>query len=571
MRLEPIRVEPIAVEPIAVEPAARRGRAATGVRLAAAALTVVALVAGCTGGSKPVASPSKSGGASQPDRPHAAIAAPADATTIAGGTAASQLAISTSQALFHQAPAVVLAGETDDAALTRAEPIAVHLGVPLLLTPSTAVTDAGAALRTELTRLAPKTIITVGAQASAWEHNASISTPTVTVSAPSADPPASPAAFTQPSATPSDAPSGGSSAGSPPVLPSGLPDVVPAAPLASLLVLAIEGPASEAAVATAHAAGTHVIMLNAPDPRTSSDAIKALTGQAKATVLAIGSSFGSADLLRSRIAVAATGVELPGGGQVIFPGRRMVALYGHPGDTGLGALGQQSLAATITRAKQVAANYSALVQEPVIPAFEIIATVAAASAGSDGNYSNESSEASLKPWIDAAQANGIYVVLDLQPGRSDFLSQAKQYADLLAYPNVGLALDPEWHMKSNQVPMEVIGSVDSSEINKTAQWLADLTKQHNLPQKVLMLHQFRLDMITNRSKLETDFDQLQIVIHADGFGSTPQKFNTWNTLHINPPANVIWGWKNFLTQDKPTLTPQQTMAVKPTPFFVSYQ
>jgi hypothetical protein len=512
---------------------------------------------------------------------------PANDTTIAGGTAASEVAISTSQALFHTAPAVVLAGETDEAALTRAAPIAVHLGVPLLLTPSTAVTDAGAGVRTELTRLAPKTIIIVGTQATAWEHNASIKTPTVTVSAPSSNPsPSASASSDPPPATPSPRPSSAPPSGSssdatnapasdptsaPAQLPAGMPDVVPATPLASLLVLAVQDRQSVAAVATAHAAGTHVLMLSAPDPRTSSAAIKALTGQGKAPVLALGSAFGNADLLRSRIAVAATGVELPGGGQVIFPGRRMVALYGHPGDTGLGALGQQSLAATITRAKQVAASYSSLVQEPVIPAFEIIATVAAASAGADGNYSNESSEASLKPWIDAALANGIYVVLDLQPGRSDFLSQAKQYADLLAYPNVGLALDPEWHMKSNEVPMEVIGSVDSSEINKTAQWLANLTKEHNLPQKVLMLHQFRLDMITNRSKLETDFDQLQIVIHADGFGSTPQKFNTWDTLHTDAPANVIWGWKNFYTQDRPTLTPPQTMAVKPTPFFVSYQ
>jgi hypothetical protein len=302
-----------------------------------------------------------------------------------------------------------------------------------------------------------------------------------------------------------------------------------------------------------------------------SASVKALTGQAAARVLAIGSAFGSADLLRSRLKVASTGVELPGGGQIIFPGRRMVALYGHPDAPVLGVLGMQNLAATIVRAKKTAAAYSALVSEPVVPAFEIIATVAAASAGPDGNYSNETPASALKPWVDAAKANGIYVVLDLQPGRSDFLSQAKLYTSLLLYPNVGLALDPEWHMKSNQVPMEVIGSVDSSEINKTSAWLAQLTKDHNLPQKVFMVHQFTVFMITHRSALATNYDQLQVVIHADGFGSTPAKFATWNTLHISPPPNIVWGWKNFLRQDTPTLTPAQTMAVKPRPFFVSYQ
>ena len=40
----------------------------------------------------------------------------------------------------------------------------------------------------------------------------------------------------------------------------------------------------------------------------------------------------------------------------------------------------------------------------------------------------------------------MYVVLDLQPGRTDFLTQAKRYEPLLALPHVGLALDPEWRL-----------------------------------------------------------------------------------------------------------------------------
>ena len=44
----------------------------------------------------------------------------------------------------------------------------------------------------------------------------------------------------------------------------------------------------------------------------------------------------------------------------------------------LGALGEQPVDAAITRAKQVAASYGALVDEPVVPAFEIITTVASA-------------------------------------------------------------------------------------------------------------------------------------------------------------------------------------------------
>ena len=78
-------------------------------------------------------------------------------------------------------------------------------------------------------------------------------------------------------------------------------------------------------------------------------------------------------------------------------------------------------------------------------------------------------------------------------------------------------------------------------------------------------------MISSRSALNTSHDELAVVIHADGFGGRGEKLNTWNALHVGPPTNVRWGWKNFYDEDKPTFTPKQTAAVSPTPVFVSYQ
>ena len=87
----------------------------------------------------------------------------------------------------------------------------------------------------------------------------------------------------------------------------------------------------------------------------------------------------------------------------------------------------------------------------------------------------------------------MYVVLDLQSGRSDFLSQAKIIRGVPPQlPNVGLALDPEWRLKSHQVHLEQIGTVDAAEINQVVDWLADLVRDHALPQKLLIVHQFRI-------------------------------------------------------------------------------
>src|SRR5690606_35013358 len=109
-------------------------------------------------------------------------------------------------------------------------------------------------------------------------------------------------------------------------------------------------------------AGARVIAVAGADPRADPAAIAALaTEPLPDRVVALGAGFGSADLLRPRLEVAATGVELPGGGQVLFPARRMVALYGHPGAPVLGVLGEQGPDAAVARAQQMAAGYDGLV------------------------------------------------------------------------------------------------------------------------------------------------------------------------------------------------------------------
>jgi hypothetical protein len=256
----------------------------------------------------------------------------------------------------------------------------------------------------------------------------------------------------------------------------------------------------------------------------------------------------------------------------MFPGRMLVALYGHPGTPSLGVLGEQGVDASVARAKAHAGGYAGLVPTPVVPAFEIIATVASGAAGADGNYSNESGPEELRSWVDAAGRAGIYVILDLQPGRTDFLTQAKRYASLLERPYVGLALDPEWRLAPGQQPLQQIGSVGVDEINRVVAWLADFTRERALPQKLLVLHQFQLRMVSGRDRLDTSRDELAVLLHADGQGTQGDKQATWRALHQNTPAGVYWGWKNFYDEDSPMLTAGQTLAsVNPRPQLVSYQ
>ena len=350
-----------------------------------------------------------------------------------------------------------------------------------------------------------------------------------------------------------------------------LPTTRPADPLDDALVLTTGDPLDLAALATARAAGADVVAAPGGDPRSTSATVQAFADAKPRAVIGLGSAVGSAERLAARATAAATGVELPGGGQVLFPGRRLVALYGTPHFAGLGLLGEQDLPATIARAQGQAAAYQPLTSDTVVPTLELIVTVASAEAGPDGNYSNELPVESFIPWVEAARDAGQYVVIDLQPGRTDFVTQAKAYEALLLYPNVGLALDPEWRLAPDQVHLRQIGSVHADEINAVSAYLAELTRTHALPQKLLVLHQFTNRMITARETVDTSHDELHVLIHADGQGSQGAKAGTWASLHQGAPAGVAWGWKNFVDEDVPMLTPEQTYQVQPLPELVTYQ
>ncbi|WP_419849034.1 hypothetical protein [Candidatus Poriferisocius sp.] len=265
--------------------------------------------------------------------------------------------------------------------------------------------------------------------------------------------------------------------------------------------------------------------------------------------------------------------QLPGGGLLMFDAgfdRRMVAVYGHPSTSSLGVLGEQGPEEGVERLQSIAEGYDAD-GSVILPAFEIITTVASASAGSDGDYSAMTARDVIRPWIETAAANDMYVVLDLQSGRSDFLTQAKVYEEFLRLPHVGLALDPEWRLKPHQVHLEQIGTVDAAEINRVVEWLAGVVREEALPQKLLILHQFRYSMITNREAIETP-PELAVLIHMDGQGSMQAKYNTWNALTTMADADQFhWGWKNFYDEDSPMATPEQVLDLTPNSVFVSFQ
>jgi hypothetical protein len=119
--------------------------------------------------------------------------------------------------------------------------------------------------------------------------------------------------------------------------------------------------------------------------------------------------------------------------------------------------------------------------------------------------------------------------------------------------------------------LEQVGQVDASDVNAVTSWLSALAATHHLPQKVLVVHQFRTSMIQNESSVRTGDPHVGILIDMDGQGTSAAKESTWRAIVAAAPDGVAFGWQNFYHQDPDMLTPQQTMAVRPQPNMITYQ
>ena len=524
-------LDPHALGMHALEPRHRRLRRRPVTGWMMVVLVVLALVVAIAG----LVTVSRSG---QPAASAARTRVPRTAATVVTGSPAIASA-DLAHALLASAPAAVVASMSTSADVVAGAALARRAHAPLLLLPVRDTTVQLNGLRATIRALDPGAVLAVGLAASALAADL----PGIKVVGRA----------------------------------SALPVTIAAAPMRGVAVLIHTGRSAAtaalatAAAATAQAAGARVIDVPGYDPRAYPGVIRALAAARPLRVVGVGGKFGPASMLAARVAVAETGAQLPGGGQVLFPMRRIVALYGSPGTPALGVLGHQDLSASIARAKAAAARYAALSKVPVVPSFEIIATVAQASPGPSRTYSYESSVAALRPWVRAATSAGLYVTLDLQPGRASLLAQAKKYRSLLKLPDVGLALDPEWKLQPGQRPLRQIGSVSIAEVNSVAAWLARLTAQYRLPQKLLELHEFRLSMIQNIGLLDVRHDNLAIVINMDGQGAPSTKQQTWQAVIANAPKGVFFGWKDFYTKDTPMLGPVGTIDRTPRPVLISYQ
>ena len=268
------------------------------------------------------------------------------------------------------------------------------------------------------------------------------------------------------------------------------------------------------------------------------------------------------------IDLTATPGDNPAGS--VLPAKRIISFYGHPNSDQMGILGEYSPDELLAKLKAQGDAYAAAdPSHPVQLAVEIIASVAQGDPGNDGTYLDHTGDDIIGRYVDFADQNGLIVILDVQIGWSTIHDEVERLRPWLEHPNVHLAIDPEFSTGPDRVPGTVIGEVDGSRIQGAVEMLSDLVRDNGLPSKVLILHQFEEDMITNKD-LVHPLPGVDIVLDMDGFGGPNAKLQNY-ALFVQDELIEYGGIKLFYKQDDPLLTPEEIVALDPAALVVIYQ
>lgn len=266
------------------------------------------------------------------------------------------------------------------------------------------------------------------------------------------------------------------------------------------------------------------------------------------------------------------GTPLPG---AILPGKRIVAFYGNPLSPRMGILGQCDKEELLRRLREeVKAWEAADPTTEVQPALHLIAVVAQGTPGRAGKYRKLMTDALVREVYSWAREAGALLFIDIQTGHEDIRTLLPRFEWILKNPDVHLGMDPEFNLvNSEAIPGTRIGSFDAVDVNAVSAWLADLVRRYHLPPKVLTVHRFTRDGVTNAQNIVLR-PEVQIVMHMDGWGPPAFKRATYRDCVAAEPVQYT-GFKLFFHNDTkegdPLMTPQQVLSLRPQPLYIQYQ
>jgi hypothetical protein len=259
----------------------------------------------------------------------------------------------------------------------------------------------------------------------------------------------------------------------------------------------------------------------------------------------------------------------------LLPFNRIIAYYGNLYSKKMGVLGEYPEDEMFARLDVEVKKWEAAdPATPVVPALHYIAVVAQGSAGTDGKYRARMPDKEIDKVLAMAEKIKAIVFLDIQVGFSTVQDEIPRLEKYLKLPNVHLGLDPEFSMKTGVRPGKVVGTMDATDVNFAADYLAKLVKENNLPPKILIVHRYTQKMLTN-AKLITPLPEVQVIVHMDGWGGIAKKIGTYKNF-IYPEPVQFTGFKLFYKNDilEPgtvLMSPAELLKLSPQPSYIQFQ
>lgn len=266
----------------------------------------------------------------------------------------------------------------------------------------------------------------------------------------------------------------------------------------------------------------------------------------------------------------------PKDNRALLPFNRIVAYYGNFYSKFMGVLGEYPEDEMLEKLKGAVAQWEAAdPATPVIPAIHYIAIVAQADGGKDGKYRAVMPDSQIDHALELAKKVDGVVFIDLQVGLSNVETELPKFKKYISLPNVHIGLDPEFAMESSGVkPGRVIGTLDAKNINFAINYISQIVEENDLPPKILMIHRFTQDMVTNAKQIKPT-PEVQIVMDMDGWGSPERKKNTYAHVVVSEPIQFTGFklfYKNDLKEDPPRMmTPSEVIKLTPSPVYIQYQ
>lgn len=254
------------------------------------------------------------------------------------------------------------------------------------------------------------------------------------------------------------------------------------------------------------------------------------------------------------------------------PRSRVVAYTGAPQADELGILGTMPVERASDRLARQSRPYDRA-SRPVVPAFDLIATIANAHPGPAGKYRTRQTGKVIARYLRAARRHDAALILDVQPGTSNFVDELRPLEKWLKEPDVHLALDPEWRMRPGVQPGSEIGWVSGGEVTATLNRVARIVRANDLPPKLVIVHRFTDGMIKDLESVDVP-KEIVGVISIDGVGSRTDKIHTYDRIAPTLPKPWLPGFKVFYEEDAEAggiMYGSQVMSLKPRPHVVLYE